>query len=128
MALLVVALGAPVGSFTVVLTIVVAMSVLASDQWRFLPAALIAGLVVDGLVRSVRPLLRARVAAAALPALANLGIGLTIGVGGTFTWSITLLLGVAIISAVLGWALAEALERLLPRAARTLETAPAAEV
>jgi TolB protein len=126
-ALLIVALGAPLGSFTVVLTIVVAMSALASDQWRFLPAALLAGLVVDGLVRSVRPRLRARVAAAALPALANLGIGLTIGAGGTLTWSITLLLGVAIISAVLGWALAELVERVLPRPAASPEVASAIE-
>jgi hypothetical protein len=63
-----------------------------------------------------------------LPALANLAIGLTIGAAGTLTWSITLLLGVTIISAVLGWALAEAVERLLPRAADTLETGLAAEV
>ncbi len=36
---------------------------------------------------------------------------------GTLAWSITLLLGVALTSAVLGWALAEAVDRLLPRSA-----------
>ena len=46
---------------------------------------------------------------------ANLGICLTIGVTGTLAWSITLLLGVALLSASLGWALAEAIERLPPR-------------
>jgi TolB protein len=126
-ALLVVALGAPLGSFTLVLLVMFGLSALSSDQWRFLPGALVAGLLVDGLVRSVRPRLRARAAAAALPALANLAIGLTIGAAGTLTWSITLLLGVTIFSAVLGWALAEAVERLLPRAAGTLETGLAAE-
>jgi TolB protein len=126
-ALLVVALGAPLGSFTLVLLVMFGLSALSSDQWRFLPGALVAGLLVDGLVRSVRPRLRARAAAAALPALANLAIGLTIGAAGTLTWSITLLLGVTIFSAVLGWALAEAVERLLPRSGGTLETGLAAE-
>lgn len=123
--LLLVALGAPLGSFTVALLIVVAISAAATDQWRFIPGALFAGLAVDGLIRSVRHRLRARVAAAALPAIANLAIGLTIGAGGTLVWSITLLLGVALVSAVLGWALAEAIERLLARPAPAIE-APSA--
>jgi Tol biopolymer transport system component len=116
-ALLIVALGAPLGSFTLALTIVVAMGALPSDQWRFVPAAVIAGLVTDVLVRSVRLRHRARAAAAAFPALANLAIGLTIGAGGALAWSLTLLLGVAVASAVLGWALAEAVERLFGRPA-----------
>jgi hypothetical protein len=114
-ALLLVALGAPLGSFTVALLIIVFMSALPADQWRFLPAALVAGLIVDGIVRSVRLRLRARVAAAALPAAANLAIGITIGMAGTLTWSMTLLLGVAVVSAALGWALAEVVERMLQR-------------
>ena len=114
-ALLIVALGAPLGSFTLVLTIIVALSALPSDTWRFLPTAIIAGLLTDGFVRSVRLRLRPRVAAAALPGLATLGIGLTIGIGGTLAWSITLLLGVSIATALFGWGLAEAVERLLPR-------------
>jgi Tol biopolymer transport system component len=115
LALLIVALGAPLGSFTIVLLIVFAISALSTDSWRFLPGAIVAGLVVDGLVASVRLRLRARVAAAALPAVANLAIGLTIGAGGTLAWSLTLLLGVAAASAVLGWGLAEAVDRLLQR-------------
>ena len=114
-ALLIVALGAPAGAFTVALLIVVGMSALPTDQWRFLPGALAAGLLTDGIVRSVRARLRPRVAAATLPALATLAIGLTIGLGGTMTWSITLLLGVALASGALGWGLAEVVERLLTR-------------
>jgi hypothetical protein len=113
MALLLIALGAPTGAFTVALLIVVLAAAIPSDQWRFLPGALLAGLAVDGLVRLVKPRWRSRVAAAALPALATLAIGLTIGLGGTLSWSVTLLLGVALASGVLGWALAEAVERLL---------------
>jgi TolB protein len=121
MALLVIALGAPLGSFTVALVIIVFMAALPTDQWRFLPGALVAGLLVDGLVRSVRPSRRARVAAATLPALAILALGLTIGAAGTLTWSITLLLGVTVASGVLGWGLAEAAERLFPRRASRAE-------
>ncbi len=115
-ALLVVALGAPFGAFAVVLTIVVVASAIPVDDWRFVPAAVLAGLAVDGLVRLARPRWRARVAAAALPALATLGMGLTLGIDGKLIWSMTLLLGVVLASGVLGWALAEAIDRLLPRA------------
>ena len=114
-ALLVIALGAPLGAFAVVLLIIVLASALPVDGWRFLPAAVIGGLVVDGLVRAVRPRWKARVAAAALPALGTLGIGLTIGIAGTLSWSLTLLLGVTLATAILGWALAEAVERLFLR-------------
>ncbi len=114
-ALLIVALGAPLGAFAVALVIVALAAAVPVDGWRFLPGAAIAGLVVDGIVRAVRPRWKARAAAAALPAAASLATGLTIGAAGTLTWSITLLLGVALASAVLGWALAEAVDRLLPR-------------
>jgi Tol biopolymer transport system component len=124
-ALLVVALGAPLGSFTLALTIVVAMSALATDDWRFLAAAIVAGAIVDGLVRSIRLRHRARVAAAALPGLANLAIGLTIGAGGTLAWSITLLLGVAMTSAALGWGLAVVAERVFAPVDHSQEVAPA---
>ena len=113
--LLIVSLGAPFGAFTIALLIVAASAAVVVDGWAFLPAAAIAGLAVDGLVRAVRARWKARVAAAALPAAANLAIGLTIGASGTLAWSTTLLLGVALASGVLGWALAEAVDRMLPR-------------
>ncbi|MEO5704461.1 MAG: hypothetical protein ABIZ52_05625 [Candidatus Limnocylindrales bacterium] len=118
-ALLLVALGAPLGAFTLALTIIVALAALAANEWRFVPAAVVAGALVDLLVRSIRLRLRARVAAAAFPAFANLGIALTIGVTGTLAWSITLLVGVAIVSAVIGFGLAEASERLFPKMSPT---------
>jgi TolB protein len=116
-ALLVLTLGAPLGAFAVVLLIVVAAAVTPTDEWRFLPGAIVAGLAIDGLVRAVRPRWRVRVAAAMLPAFAILALGLTVGLGGSLSWSLTLLLGVALASAALGWALAEAAERLFPRLA-----------
>ena len=117
LALLLLALGAPLGSFAVAVAIVVAAGAMLSDQWRFIPGAIAAGLIVDGLVRTVRARQRARLAAAALPALTLLAIGLTIGASGALAWSMTLLLGVALASAAIGWGIAEAVVRLLPRPA-----------
>jgi WD40-like Beta Propeller Repeat len=112
-ALLLLALGAPFGSFTVALLIVFALAALPTDEWRFLPAALLAGLIVDGLVRSAPSRWRSRVAAAGLPGLGLLAIGLTVGLTGTLAWSVTLLLGVALASGLIGWGVAEIVERLL---------------
>ena len=116
MALLVVALGAPVGAFGLATGIVVGLAAIPEDQWRLIPAAVIAGLLVDLLVRAVRPALRARAAAAALPAFVNFAIGITIGAGGTLAWSTTLLTGVAVASAAIGWGLAEVVARILGHA------------
>jgi TolB protein len=116
MALLIVALGAPVGAFGLAAAIVVGLAAIPEDQWRLIPAAVIAGLLVDLLVRAVRPALRARAAAAALPAFVNFAIGITIGAGGTLEWSTTLLLGVAVASGAVGWGLAEVVSRILGHA------------
>ena len=116
MALLILALGAPLGSYGLATGIVVALAAVPADQWRLVPACIIAGLLVDLLVRSVPTRLRARAAAAALPALTNLAIGITIGAGGTLAWSTTLLLGVTVASAAVGWGIAEVVGRLLGHA------------
>jgi Tol biopolymer transport system component len=113
-ALLLVALGAPLGGFTIALTLLVALAAAPSDQWRFLPAAIIGGIVVDVLVRGSPLARRARVAATALPLVGVLAIGLTLSLAGTAAWSVTLLLGVAAAVALLGWGLAEAVRRLAP--------------
>ena len=115
LALLLLALGAPPGSFALALTIVVATGALITNQWRFIPAAVVAGLIVDVLARSVGQRWRTRVIAAALPGLALLAIGFTIGASGSLAWSLTLLIGVALASAAIGWGIAEAVVRLLPR-------------
>ena len=99
----------------IALTIVVAAGAVLTDQWRFIPGAIVVGLLVDGLVRSVRQRWRTRLAAAALPALTLLALGFTIGASGSLAWSLTLLFGVALASAAIGWGIAEAVVRLLPR-------------
>jgi Tol biopolymer transport system component len=127
MALLVVALGAPLGAFGLSTGIVLALAAVPEDQWRLIPAGIIAGLLVDLLVRRVRPGLRARAAAAALPALTNLAIGLTIGAAGTLAWSTTLLLGITVASAALGWGIAEVVGRILGHAPDVVAHAPPGE-
>jgi Tol biopolymer transport system component len=121
LALVLVALRARVGAFTLVLTLVVGFLAISSDQWRFLPAAVIGGILVDLVVAAVRPSRRSRVAAAMLPLVAVGGIAVTIWLGGTLEWSITLLLGSTILAGLIGWGLAELVDRLLPRDAETAE-------
>lgn len=127
LALVLIAMGAPFGSFAVVLVIVVAAGAIQRDGWRFVVAALVAGLVVDAVVSVSRLRWRSRIAAAALPGVANLALAMSIGIGGTLAWSITLTMGVALLSAIAGLALAEAVERLLqhPAPAGHAEAAPA---
>ena len=118
-ALLVVAVGAPLGGFAAALTLIALVSAIYSDDWRYLPAAVVGGLVVDALVRTVPARFRARVAAAALAGVGNLAFSLAIGIGGTLVWSVTLVLGVAAASAALGWAFAEVVQRIGPSVAST---------
>ncbi|HSL97458.1 MAG TPA: hypothetical protein VK831_02690 [Candidatus Deferrimicrobiaceae bacterium] len=114
LALALVALGTPVGAFTVVLVVVTALGGLPTDELRFVPGALIAGVITDVIIRLVRARDRARVAAALFPVAATLAAGLTIGFGGTLAWSLTMLLGVVTITALLGWGLAVVVARLGP--------------
>jgi hypothetical protein len=118
-ALLVVALGTPFGAFTIVAAILAALDGLASDQWRFLLPVIVAGLIVDVLVRFARPGWRPWLAAAAFPGLVVLSIDLTLKVGAVLAWSNTLLLGVAVTAAMVGLGLAALSRRvgLVPRPA-----------
>jgi TolB protein len=111
-AILLAALAAPLGSFTLVLMLIVALSVAPDEHWEYLVAAFVGGVVVDLLVRSAPPRRKTEVAAAALPAVAMLGLGVTLGVAQSLAWSLTLLLGVAAAAALIGWGLAYAIERL----------------
>jgi len=111
-AILLAVLSAPFGAFALVLVLIVGLSVAATEQWGYVPAALVAGLLVDLLVRGV-PRRRAMAAAAtALPAAAMLALGVTLAASNVLAWSITLLLGVATAAALVGLGLAYAVERL----------------
>jgi hypothetical protein len=105
-ALVLVRLGAPFGSFTVVFIMNVAFAAFVSGQWRFLPAAVVLGLLLDVAVRLAGARWRTWVAATGLPLVLVLDVGLTLAVTGELAWSPTLLVGVALVSVLIGSALA----------------------
>jgi Tol biopolymer transport system component len=93
----------PFGTFAIVMGIATAFAASQSEQWRFLPAALAGGLLVDVLVRFTSGPRRGRVAAAGSAVAFVLGAAATVGLTAGLGWSPTLLLGVAAGSGVLGW-------------------------
>jgi hypothetical protein len=105
-ALLLVGLGPPLGTFAFVLGLTVALAAFVSDEWRFVPAAILGGLAIDLLLARVDSRHRPFVAAAGLPAALVLGLGATLIVTGSLGWTPTLWLGVAAASAGIGLGLA----------------------
>jgi hypothetical protein len=113
-AVVLVRLRAPPGAFGFVLGVYVAFAATIRSEWRFVPAAIVGGLLVDVALRFVPVRYRTRVAAAALPVVFVIGIGATLAAGGRLGWTPTLWLGVSITAGLIGWALAELVERLGP--------------
>ena len=108
---LVVVAGAPFGAVAVILGLATAVVAVGSGEWRFLPAAVIAGLVVDILIRLAsdqrKPLVGAAAAAASLVLSAGFTVGLTTGLG----WTPTLLIGVALAATLAAWGMAAFIRR-----------------
>jgi Tol biopolymer transport system component len=88
-----------------------------ADQLRFLPAAIMGGLLVDILVRFSPDRWRIVVAAAGSAAAFVVGVEVTIAVTFGLGWSASLLTGVALTVAAAGWGIAEVLRR--PRGGTT---------
>jgi hypothetical protein len=105
-ALVVIRIAPPFGAFAVILGMTALLAATGGGQWRFVPAAVAGGLVVDFLVRLAPHRRRANVAGAASPAVFVLGAGVTVAATTGLAWSPTLLLGVAFATAALGWGLA----------------------
>jgi TolB protein len=105
-ALVLVAVRPPFGSFAIVLGIATALHAIASDGWRFIPAAVAAGLVVDVLVRLAPEGRRAHVAASASAVAAVAAPAVTVIATTGLGWTPTLLIGVALAAALAAWALA----------------------
>ena len=93
----------PFGTFALVMGIATVFVASQSEQWRFLPAAVAGGLLVDVLVRLTPGRRRASVAGAASAVAFVLGLAATVALTAGLGWSPTLLLGVAAGSGVLGW-------------------------
>ncbi len=111
-ALVVIRIVPPFGAFAVIMGMAVVLPASWSDQWRFVPAAVAAGLVVDILVHLAPPRRKANVAGAASAAAFVLGAGVTVAVTTGLGWTPSLLLGVAFATAALGWGLAAVVGRL----------------
>jgi hypothetical protein len=100
----VVRLRPPFGSFTLIMGVTTLLAAGTSDQWRFVPAAIAGGLIVDVLVRYAPTTRKAQVAGAGLASALVLSAGASVVLTSGLGWSPTLLLGVALASGALGWA------------------------
>jgi hypothetical protein len=94
----------PFGSFAVIMGVTTLLAAGTSDQWRFVPAAIAGGLIVDVLVRFTPTNRKAQVAGAGLASALVLTAGAAVVLTSGLGWSPTLLLGVAFASGALGWA------------------------
>ena len=105
LAAVIVRIGPPFGAFAIILGISTALIGGLDDQWRFVPAAVLGGLIVDLLVRYAPPDRKAQVAGAGLATAVVLGAGATVLVTTGLGWSPTLLLGVALAAGAIGYVL-----------------------
>jgi len=107
-------IGPPFGAFALILGISTALIAGMHDEWRFVPAAIVGGLIVDLLVRYAPPDRKAHVAGAGLAAAVVLGTGATVVASTGLGWSPTLLLGVALAATAVGWVLGDLVGRPRP--------------
>ena len=105
LAAVVVRIGPPFGTFAVILGISTALIGGLNDQWRFVPAAVVGGLIVDLLVRYAPPDRKGQVAGAGLAAAVVLGAGATVVLTTGLGWSPTLLWAWRCAAAAVGWVL-----------------------
>jgi hypothetical protein len=101
LAVLLVRLGPPFGAFTALLALDTLFAAAIADQWIFVPAALVAGLVADLAVAQATRW-RAPTAGAVVPAAAVIAHAATLIALGTSAWSGTLWAGVALAAAMFG--------------------------
>lgn len=98
-------LRAPFGAVAVVMGATTVFGAIANDGWRFLPAAIIGGLIVDVLVRLAPAARKASVGGAGAAAMLVLSAGATVIFTTGLGWTPSLLLGVTVAGAAIGWGL-----------------------
>lgn len=101
----VVRLRAPFGAVAVVMGATTVFGAIASDGWRFLPGAIVGGLIVDVLVRLAPLAWKASVGGAGAAGMLVLSAGATVIFTTGLGWTPTLLLGAALACAAIGWGL-----------------------
>ena len=97
----VVRLGPPFGAVTLIMTIGTVGTVAANGEWRFVPAAIIGGLLVDVAIRLAADGRKQLVGAVGAALAFVLGPGATVIVTGVIGWAPGLLIGVAMGAALL---------------------------
>jgi TolB protein len=112
--LLVVVVGAPFGAVALMLGLATGISALGSGDWRFVPAAVVAGLLVDVLIRLASDRRKPLVGAAAVSAVSVLVAGVTVGFTTGLGWTPSLLIGVALASSLFAWGMAAFIRRTWP--------------
>lgn len=105
-AVVLIAIRPPFGSFAILLGVATALAASQFDHWRFVPAALVAGVAVDLLVRLAPEQRRAHAAAAGTAVAVVASAAATVIVTTDLGWTPTLLLGVAFAAGAGGWGLA----------------------
>ena len=108
-AMVAVSIGLPFGAVTIVLAVGALFAAIVGDGWRFIPALVLIGLLIDLVLTRIPRLHRRRVAAILTPAGLVLGYGLTLLAVGSLSWTTTLLIGVGIAAGLIGWILATVL-------------------
>jgi Tol biopolymer transport system component len=110
-AVLLASIGPPFGAFTVLIGGPTALVAAAGDQTRFIPGAIVGGLVVDILVRFAPDRWKIVAAGAGSASVyvvsAEVTVALTSGMG----WSASLMAGVVVAVAAVGWGIAEVVRR-----------------
>jgi Tol biopolymer transport system component len=103
MAVLLARIRPPFGAFAFLVAGPIAVFAVIADQWRFIPGAVVAGLVVDVLVRFAPERWKIAVAGSGSAAACVLSAEVTVAVTSNLGWSATLLVGVLVASAAIGW-------------------------
>jgi TolB protein len=106
-AVVVVRIEPPFGAFAAIMGISTIAFSIISEQWRFVPAAVAGGLIVDLVVRLSPARWKVIAAGAGSAAALVLGATLTVALSSGVAWSPTLIVGVAGASVFVGCLLAE---------------------
>jgi WD40 repeat protein len=115
-------LRAPFGTVAFTLALGTLVVLIQNGEWRFLPAAIVGGLAVDVIIRLASPRWKARAAGAASAAVIVLSAAATVVFTTGLGWTPTLLLGVAMMCAAIGWGLGSLIGRSFgPELGPTLE-------
>jgi hypothetical protein len=103
--------GPPFGAVTVALGVSTALVATQSGEWRFIPAAILVGLIVDVVVRFAPDARRVPLGAAAVALGLVAAVAAAVALTSEIGWSSTLLVGVAVAVTVCGWAIGALIER-----------------